>query len=334
MAEMLDTPGDARYRQPRKAALQKSTTMEWDDLRYVLAVHRSGTLAGAARTLRVSHVTVFRRVEAIEAALGVRLFDRKRQGYVATIAGEDIVARAAQIEDAVNTLERSVWRQDAEVHGTVRLTTTDTIGNTVLAPMLAALRQAHPDIVVELDVSLTVQNITKRDADIAIRHTAKPPEMLVGHVLTPVHYGVYGCQRDFGGRRRAPDLAAVPWVSPEDTPMDYRFIRWIRESGYEDRIVLRCGSFLALAHAVRAGVGVGIVSHFVAAEVGGLVPLTPTLAPLDLQYWILTHPELRQVARVTAVYAFLRKAFAALRPRFTQPAGGKPRRRTVPVLAS
>jgi DNA-binding transcriptional LysR family regulator len=291
--------------------------MEWDDLRYVLAVHRAGTLAGAARALNVSNVTVFRRIEHIEKALGVRLFDHKRQGYVATPIAADVVEQAEQVEERITALERRVWRQDAEVHGTVRITTTDTIATFILPEVLAALGKAHPLLRVEAIVSHDAFNITKRDADIAIRHTMKPPEMLIGHRLAAVRYAVYGGRR-FAPRRgrKAPDLATVPWVSPEDSPVEYRFIKWIREQGHEDRVVLRCNSFVALAGAIRAGVGVGILSCFSADSMEGLVRLSPVIKDCEWQYWILTHPELRDVARVATVYAFLRAAFAERQPLF------------------
>ncbi len=291
--------------------------MEWDDLRYVLAVHRAGTLAGAARALGVSHVTVFRRVEQIEKGLGVRLFDRKRQGYVATPVAAGIVGQAEQVEDQINAIERRIWRQDREVQGTVRLTTTDTIAVAALPVMLAGLRKAHPRLNVEVMISHAPLNLTKRDADIAIRHTVSPPEMLIGHRLTPVRYAIYGARRFAPrGRRGTPDFSAAPWVAPDDDPVEYRFTKWLREHGHEQRIVLRCNSFVAMAHAVRAGVGVGILSCFTADGIDGLVRLSPVIREVDYEYWILTHRELRDVARVATVYAFLREAFGALRPLF------------------
>jgi DNA-binding transcriptional LysR family regulator len=295
--------------------------MDWDDLRYVLAVHRAGSLAGAARALNISHVTVFRRIESIEKGLGVRLFDRKRQGYVATPIATGIVQQAEQIEEQVNTLERRVWRQDSQVHGTVRLTTTDTISATVLPGMLARLRAAHPQLLLESIVSHDPFNITRRDADIAIRHTMSPPEMLIGHCLTKVRYAVYGSRKFCG--RKAPDLSKVPWVAPDDSPAEFRFIKWIREHGHDSQVVLRCNSFVALAGAVRAGVGVGILSCFTAESLGGLVRLSAVIPDVDYEYWILTHPELRDVARVATVCEFLRKEFAAIRPLFL----GEARRR-------
>lgn len=125
--------------------------MHWDDLRYVLAVHRAGTLAGAARTLKISHVTVFRRIEAIEKDLGARLFDRKQHGYVPTALAEEFLRQAEQVEEQILAMERGILRQDSQIHGTVRIAATDTIGCTVLPVVLQQLKAAHPQIRVLVD---------------------------------------------------------------------------------------------------------------------------------------------------------------------------------------
>ena len=124
--------------------------MQWDDLRYILAVHRGGSMAGAARLLGVSHVTVFRRVEAIEKSLAVRLFERKKQGYEATPAGQDMVEQAAQIEEQIKAVEARVWQHDCQVKGTLRITATDSFNTVVLPPIIASLCAQYPDLKVDL----------------------------------------------------------------------------------------------------------------------------------------------------------------------------------------
>lgn len=291
--------------------------MQWDDLRYVLAVGRAGSLAGAARSLRTSHVTVFRRVEAIEKDLGVRLFDRKRDGYAPTAVAREILQQAEQVEEQIHALERRAWRRDSEVQGTVRITATDTIAGFILPGILARLQRQHPGLRLELDSSDAPANIAKRDADIAIRHTRAPPEMLIGHRLTPVAYAVYGAPALAARYRRNPDPAAFPWVAPEESSYDFPFIKWLRDHGVAARVGLHCKSWVTLTEAVRAGAGLGVLSCFMGDGRPGLVRLTPPIPELEFQYWVLTHPEMRQVARVATVYAFLREGFAGLRPLFT-----------------
>jgi DNA-binding transcriptional LysR family regulator len=291
--------------------------MNWDDLRYVLAVHRAGSVAGAGRALKVSNVTVFRRIECIERDLGARLFDRKRNGYVPTAVAEEFVRQAAQVEEQIIALERRVWRKDSEVQGSVRITATDTISAYALPRVLAKLASAHPQLRIELNPSVETLNLARRDADIAIRHTLAPPEMLIGHRLVRVAYAVYGAKALASQYRRHRDFKALPWVSPEPLPTEYPFIKWIRDHGCEGNVVMQSNSWLPLGAAVKAGTGIGIVACFAAHALGGLVRLTPPIRELEYAYWILTHPELRNVARVATVYADLRAAFAEMQAVFT-----------------
>jgi DNA-binding transcriptional LysR family regulator len=163
--------------------------MNWDDLRLVLAVVREGTLSGAARDLRVTHSTVFRRLGAIEGRLGVRLFERFRDGYSATPAGEAAAALATRFADDFVALERRLSGQDLRPSGTVRIATTDTI-SAMLMRHVPALRAAHPEISLEVTVSNAVANLTRREADVAIRPTPEPPETLVGRRIADIAHAV------------------------------------------------------------------------------------------------------------------------------------------------
>jgi DNA-binding transcriptional LysR family regulator len=284
--------------------------MEWDDLRYVLAVHRAESVAAAARTLGVSNVTVFRRIEALEKSLGVRLFDRTKQGYIPTVAAAEIVEQAGRIEEQIKELESRVWKHDSQVRGTVRLATVDTWGSLILPEMLVKLRELHPDLHVELLLAEDMLSITKREADIALRTTAAPPENLVGHRLGVLRSSVYA-EKTFAARHlrgKKKDLSSVPWLAPGPNlaGQPLRISQWIAAQGYERRIVLTCDSVLGMVSAVKAGLGVGIMSDVVADALGGLAVVSPRIPELDREVWLLIHPDLRDVARVTAVYGFLR----------------------------
>jgi DNA-binding transcriptional LysR family regulator len=294
--------------------------MQWDDLRYVLAVHTTGSVAAAARQLNVSNVTVFRRIKAVEKQLGVRLFDRTRTGYVATPPALEIVAQSERIEENVGALERRIWRQDQELSGTVRITAPDSTGPFVIAPLLHKLHKLHPNIRIELNLDNRVLNMSKRDADIAIRPTTSPPENLIGHRLPPLVYAPYAAKVLLGsGRSRQPDLAKLPWVGLDQSFTGKRitaYQRYLESHAPPGRVILRVNSLLGMALAVRDGVGVGALSCIGAARLGGLVRVGPVIDELRLDLWILSHPELRGVARVASVYAFLREEITRLRPLF------------------
>lgn len=289
--------------------------MEWDDLRYVLAVHRAESVAAAARVLGVSNVTVFRRIESIEKSLGVRLFDHTKHGYVATPAAAEIVEQAGQIDQQIKDLESRVWRHDSQVRGTVRVTTVDTWGALILPRLFVKLRDTHPDIRVELIADIENLSIARREADIAIRGTSAPPENLVGHRLAGLRNAVYA-SRSFASRRlrSKKDLGSVPWIAPDfaSTGAALRMVQWIKANGYESRVVLTCNTVLGMAFAIKAGLGVGVMTSVLADAIGGLVAVSPQLRELDRDVWILVHPDLRDVARVAAVYAFLRVELARI----------------------
>ena len=157
--------------------MQQRTGLPWDDLRLVFAIGSAGTLSGGARRIGIDHSTAFRRLGALEARLGVRLFDRARDGYAATPAGAAIIREAARFDDVVGVLERQLAGQDLRPSGTVRVTTTDTFLD-VLAPQIARFQKSHPEITIELVVANAFLSLTKRDADIAIRPAAEAPEKL------------------------------------------------------------------------------------------------------------------------------------------------------------
>jgi molybdate transport repressor ModE-like protein len=178
----------------------------WDDLRTILAIARAGSLSGAARELKVSHATVFRRLGHIEERLGVKLFERGRGGYAPSPAGEEIADAATRIEAEVIGVERRVIGRDLRPAGTVRVATTDTLLIGLLSPVFAAFREAYPDIALEVSVSNAVVNLSRREADVAIRPTTAPPEHLIGRRLVTIEQAVYGRAGDFrkGIRCRRP----------------------------------------------------------------------------------------------------------------------------------
>ena len=188
--------------------------IEWDDLRYVLAVADAGSLAGAARNLGVNHTTVLRRVGAFEKRLGLRLFERLPTGYVLTAGGEELIAAARHIDDTVTALERKLAGQDLRLSGAVRVTTTDTLMASILPEILAEFRAAHPGIQVEVALSNLMFNLTKRDADVAIRPANDPPETLVGRRIAKIAFAIYASPRYLRAAAQDRGSRAHEWVGP------------------------------------------------------------------------------------------------------------------------
>jgi DNA-binding transcriptional LysR family regulator len=275
----------------------------WDDARFVLAVQRTGSLTGAAARLKISHPTVFRRIRDIELAFGVRLFERSRAGYVATAAGDAVAEVAAEMEARFLALERRLQGADLRPAGNVRITTTDTLLASFLPGVLRELRERFPEITLELTSSNTPLDLSRREADVAIRPGGEPPEYLVGRKLGEIASAIYTAR---GGPAPA-DLHAASWIAPDDSLSHLASYRWIREAGLLERVALRANSLLHVCHAVRAGLGIGILPCYLGDHTPGLRRLGRPLPELTSPFWLLTHPDLRRVVRIRAVMEWIPK---------------------------
>ncbi|WP_323120482.1 LysR family transcriptional regulator [Burkholderia alba] len=283
--------------------------MSWDDLRLVLAVVQAGSLAGAARRLGISHATVFRRLTAIETGLRVKLFERTRTGYVPTLAGQDAATAAERIQDEVHGVERRVAGRDARPSGIVRVTTTDTLLAGLLSPVFAAFRQSFPEIALEVLVSNAVFDLSKREADVAIRPSSAPPDTLIGRRIGVVAQAVYAAPTL---RVRGGDLE---WVGPHERMGYWPLEKWMREQGVDARCAYRVDTLLGLFTAARAGIGAAVLPCYLADGDRDLVRIGDRIDVLATDLWLLTHPDLRDTARVRALSSFVATSIDTLQAR-------------------
>jgi DNA-binding transcriptional LysR family regulator len=294
------------------------TSLDWDDLRYVFAVHANGSVAGAARALRVNHTTVLRRIGAFEARLGITLFDRLPSGYVLTAGGEELVETAGRINDSVTALERRLSGRDTRIEGTLRLATTDTLMASVLPKILAAFRAVHPGVLVEVSTANAFASLTRRDADVALRPAADPPENLVGRRLSRVGFAIYGSGRlvervEAEGADPA-DPAGLDWIWPDAALASTAVGRWMHDRVPATRPVLRVDSLVAMREAAAAGVGLAVLPCYLGDTDARLRRFDKPLPDVSTGLWLLTHEDLRQTARVRAFMEFAGRALAVLEP--------------------
>ena len=285
------------------------------DLRTLLAIAREGSLAGAARRLRVNHSTVFRRLAAIEARLDARLFERRSGSYVTTAAGEDLLRTAERVEAEVEALERRLSGRDLRLTGTLRLTAPDDIAEVLLMPLLAAFRRAYPDITVELVIDNRMLSLTRREADIALRPTREPPDTLVGRRVATLASTVYrASSATIVGEKdlAAETFADVPWIAWDEGAGPPAVAQWLQRRIDHSAIVYRSNSLLNQASAARAGLGLAILPCFQADPDSGLHRVMDPPAELDTGLWLLTHPDLRRAARVRALLDLLYEALKAM----------------------
>jgi DNA-binding transcriptional LysR family regulator len=277
--------------------------LQWDDLRIVLAIAQAGSLSGAARRLRVSHATVFRRLESLERRLGARLFERGRRGYVPTIAGEDLSSTAARMEAEWLGAQRRIAGQDLQPTGTLRVTTTDALFEGLLASMFAEFRRAYPEIALDIVISNQLFNLTRREADIAIRPTSSPPDTLVGRRIGRLAQAVYGANT-------LNHQKVDTWIGAEEG-LGYRVLdRWMSEQGADTACAYRVDSVLGMRAAVRSGAGKAVLPCYLADDEPGIVRLTNPIDAMATDLWLLTHPDLRGTLRIRLFFDHVARTVA------------------------
>ena len=273
----------------------------WDDLRLVLAIAETGGLAPASDRLGVNASTAFRRLGQLEGRLGLKLFERRRTGYATTGAGAEMAALASRMDEEAHGLARRLAGHAATPDGEVRITTNDGLLVNLLTPVFARARQRHPGI--RLDVVLTNEalNLSRRDADLAIRVTPEPPETLVGRRLATVAWALYGRRDDPANdpsRIAADGLRGRDWVGLGGGLENVAAARFVRRHAPAERIVYKVSTVLGLDEAVQAGIGIGPLPCHGADRRPDLVRLSPPDPELAGSLWILTHADLRHAPRI------------------------------------
>jgi DNA-binding transcriptional LysR family regulator len=289
--------------------------LAWDDFRLVKAVADAQGLTGAAERLGVNHSTMFRRLGQIEDALVVALFERHRTGYALTAAGEEMVALAERMEEDVTAFARRLAGRELSPAGELRVATSDALLVHLLTPSFARFRGRCPDVRLDVVLGNEALNLSKRDADVAIRASDSSPETLVGRRVARIAWALYGRAADFP-RAGAGDLGGLdrrPWVSPGDDLAALKVMRFVHERVPPERVVYKVNTVLGLAEAVEAGVGVGHLPCFVADARPSLVRLSPPEPGFAADLWLLTHPDLRHAARVRVFLDFMAAEIAERR---------------------
>ncbi|VAW60174.1 Transcriptional regulator, LysR family [hydrothermal vent metagenome] len=280
--------------------------LEWNDLHFVLAVCREGTLSAAARTLGVNHSTVFRRIATIEKKLEVRLFERLASGYMMTEAGEAMLESGERVENEMLGLSRKLIGRDLQLSGVLRVAVPDALLIKILMPHLRAFSREYPKIQLELIISNNYLNLTRREADIAVRATQKPPETVVGRRMCSMMTTVYG-STEYLSRQGEGRIENYTWLLPDESLIQLPIIKWLDRNYPKATSALRCNTLPGLYEAAIHGLGVAALPCFLGDLETRLSRILPPVDELASELWLLTHPDLRRTARIRALMDFLAK---------------------------
>jgi DNA-binding transcriptional LysR family regulator len=282
----------------------------WELYRSFLSVLNEGSLSGAARALGVAQPTVGRHVAALEKSLGLALFTRSQIGLMPTEAALSLRSYAEAMQSTAAALERAAASQGMGVRGTVRVTASDVIGVEVLPPIIASLRDERPDLVLELVLTDRMQDLLRREADIAVRMARPRQELLVARRVGQIELGLHAHQR-YLSRHGTPntmaDLANHALIGFDQTTA---FIRsagkglsgWRREA-----FAMRTDNNLAQLALIRSGAGIGVCQAAIARRDDSIVRLFPRQFSLQMETWITMHEDLRNSPRCRVAFDALVK---------------------------
>lgn len=295
--------------------MQESHSLNWDDLKYFLAVARTGTLRGGADSIRVNHSTLTRRLSVMEDRVGSRLFDRSKQGLVLTQLGEDLLPHAEQVEAEMTAAARVIVGRDAEPSGTVYVTMPHGLAMTSIMDDLSAFSARYPEIELNMTFANTVADLTRREADVSLRVAHEVTDDVVGRKLVQMSQAAY-CSKAYAQRitdNGGKGLHMIGWHEPEGD----KTAKWVQDSYYpKAEIKHRVSELVPLITLAASGLGMAYLACNLGDRHPGLIraPFQKPLAYRNL--WLLLHRDLRNTARVRLFVDFLADRITARRNEF------------------
>jgi DNA-binding transcriptional LysR family regulator len=279
--------------------------LDWNDLRYFIAVARDGSTLAAARSLQTSQTTVARRIAALEQALGIPLFEKRQAGYVLTPAGHELLGKARKVEISAEAFAEAASARTRNLAGVVRVTSEEIYALSLISPLLRDLHDAHPEIIVELDTASAIRDLGAGEADIALRSSSlEQPSGLVGRRLCIDDWTLY-CSRDYAERHGRPtsarELKRHAIVGGGGAKLWHHFQAWLKDLDLEDRVAMHHASSTGLLTAIRSGFGVSVLPCIVGDADPDLIRCLPPKKGHGRVLWLFTHQRVRHEPRVRAV---------------------------------
>lgn len=286
----------------------------WDDYRIFIAIIETGSLQKAGQVLHVAHTTVLRRLNSLEERLMVRLFERLRSGYIPTSAGEKLYQNLRPMQDTIMQAQRQIAGEDIKLSGTIKISTTDTIGYYWLPPYLRDFHLIYPNIHIEMDINNQYTDMSKREADIVIPALNKQPDTMVGRELCPINFKLFAHKeymerKHISGPIREDELAQHEIILPTEPLASNRFFNYLRSHSTEEKIIASSNKITGLLAFCRQSMGIAPLPSYIHSyepDLREIMPIPPSIQ--HNMMWILTHPDLRNTARIKAFMEFMRSS--------------------------
>jgi DNA-binding transcriptional LysR family regulator len=292
---------------------------DWNSLRSFLAIARTGRLTAAAARLRVDHMTLSRRIAALEHALKAKLFDRSPSGYTLSEAGRRLLPIAEQMEGLAVGVQETVGGTAETVEGSIRIGSPEGFGSYFLAPRIGRLTERHPRLNVQLIAGSAVFSLAKRDADIAVAVSRPPAGRLIVSKLIDYDLALYAAPAYLAAHERigAPeDLKRHRFVSYIGDLLNFPELDFLKDVAPEGSTALESSNLVAQLKATLAGAGLCVLPAFLAGEEAGLVRVLPGEVRLTRSLWLIVHEDLKGLARIKAALRFIREEVEAAEPIF------------------
>jgi len=273
--------------------------IDWDNLRYVLKVAQTGTIAAAAAALSVNRTTVLRRINQFEQDLDYQLFDRRGSGYALAPGAEQLLTAAMKVEKTVDDLYRQIQGKVIQLEGNLRITTTDALLASTIAPHLESFRALHPQIKLELVITSHQLSLSKRDADVAIRPGKSIPDNLVGNKIGVMQFGIFGSTK-YLQSHQSKKLDQHRWLGVDSPVLQSPPGQWITAHIPEHCFCLKADSFMVLRTAAENNMGLCLLPIKLGKQSKSLLQVFPGQPEITNNLWIVTHPDLARSARVDA----------------------------------
>ncbi|MEH6347178.1 MAG: LysR family transcriptional regulator [Bermanella sp.] len=280
---------------PLKQTLHES--MDWNGLRFFLALAREGSVSGAGRALSVERTTVARRITALEKQLGSRLFDKLPSGYFMTQVAENLYPYAVSMEELMQAADREVFGMDTQLSGSLKVTASYDVFSRLVTPKLSQFIDSYPGINIELLSSTGLADLAGRQADIAVRLSPNPPEYLIGRKVLPLCHGIYASHQYLNKKRNKEQL--ILWEHERKTP------EWVSDHFPEASVCARANEIMTMLESVKNHLGIARMPCYVADTEPTLRRLDLSLTPSTWGIWVLSHVDLRSTARVRVCREFL-----------------------------